>query len=43
MAAAGQAEAALGLLGPIYSWFTEGFEYPDLRNARALLDEVSKA
>ena len=36
-------EAALGLLGPIYAWFTEGFEYPDLRNARALLEELSKA
>jgi predicted ATPase len=36
-------EAALALLGPIYAWFTEGFEYPDLRNARALLEELSKA
>jgi hypothetical protein len=36
-------EAALGLLGPIYAWLTGGFEYPDLRNARALLEELSKA
>jgi class 3 adenylate cyclase/predicted ATPase len=35
-------DAALELLGPIYAGFTEGFEYPDLRNARALLDELAK-
>jgi class 3 adenylate cyclase/predicted ATPase len=33
--------AARELLGPIYAWFTEGFESPDLRTARALLDELS--
>jgi len=26
------------LLAPIYNWFTEGFDTPDLRDARALLD-----
>jgi predicted ATPase len=28
------------LLGPIYGWFTEGFDAPDLREARVLLDAV---
>ena len=38
----GKRGAGLELLKPIYSWFTEGFEYPELRNARALLDQLSK-
>jgi predicted ATPase len=38
----GKREAALELLGPIYAWFTEGFEYPELRGAHALLDELSE-
>jgi predicted ATPase len=29
------------LLAPIYSWFTEGFNTPDLRDAKALLDELA--
>ena len=29
------------LLGEIYGWFTEGFDTGDLRDARALLDELS--
>jgi predicted ATPase len=33
--------AARDLLGPIYGWFTEGFDYPELQAARALLDELS--
>ena len=28
------------LLAPIYGWFTEGLDTPDLVNARALLDEL---
>ena len=31
---------ARDLLGPVYSWFTEGFETPDLKEAKALLDEL---
>ena len=31
---------ARGLLAPIYGWFTEGFDTPDLMDARALLDEL---
>jgi len=29
------------LLQPVYSWFTEGFDTPDLKYAQALLNEVS--
>ena len=32
---------ARDLLTPIYGWFTEGFETPDLMRAKALLDELS--
>ena len=28
------------LLGPIYNWFTEGFDAPDLKDAKVLLDEL---
>jgi predicted ATPase len=28
------------LLVPVYDWFSEGFDTPDLRGARALLDEL---
>jgi predicted ATPase len=28
------------LLSPVYGWFTEGFDTPDLREARALLDAL---
>ena len=39
----GQRQAAYDLLAPIYGWFSEGFDSPDLRNARALLDELVRA
>jgi hypothetical protein len=29
------------LLAPIYGWFTEGFDTPDLKEAKALLDELN--
>ena len=29
-------------LAPVYSWFTEGFETPDLKDAKALLDELDQ-
>jgi predicted ATPase len=32
---------ARDVLAPIYNWFTEGFDTPDLRDARALLDELN--
>jgi predicted ATPase len=31
---------AYDLLAPIYGWFTEGFDTPDLRDAKALLDAL---
>ena len=27
-------------LAPVYGWFTEGFDTPDLRQAKALLDDL---
>lgn len=32
---------ARDLLAPVYGWFTEGFDTADLKDARALLDELS--
>jgi tetratricopeptide (TPR) repeat protein len=32
---------AYALLAPIYNWFTEGLDTPDLKDANALLDELS--
>ena len=37
----GKGVEASALLGPIYAWFTEGFDTPDLQEARALLDELA--
>jgi hypothetical protein len=28
------------MLEPIYDWFTEGFDTPDLREAKTLLSEL---
>jgi predicted ATPase len=39
----GKREAARQMLAEIYSWFTEGFDTADLRDARTLLDELSEA
>ncbi|MCP4385207.1 MAG: AAA family ATPase [Hyphomicrobiales bacterium] len=36
----GREAEALRLLAPIYEWFTEGFDTPDLRQARDLLSEL---
>ena len=33
----GKRDAARNLLGPIYDWFTEGFDTPVLQEAKALL------
>jgi predicted ATPase len=35
----GRREEPRDLLSPVYSWFTEGFETPDLKGAKALLAE----
>jgi DNA-binding winged helix-turn-helix (wHTH) protein/predicted ATPase len=36
----GRRAAARDLLAPVYTWFTEGFATPDLKEAKALLDEL---
>jgi predicted ATPase len=33
-------EEARAILAEIYNWFTEGFDTADLKDARALLDEL---
>jgi predicted ATPase len=37
----GKRQEARELLGPIYGWFTEGFDTLDLKEAKALLDELA--
>ena len=37
----GKADEARALLAPVYDWFTEGFETADLKDAKALLDELA--
>jgi predicted ATPase len=36
----GKRGEARNLLAPVYSWFTEGFDTLDLKEAKALLDEL---
>ena len=37
----GRRAEARDLLAPVYGWFTEGFDTPDLKDAKALLDELA--
>ncbi len=37
----GKTTEARDLLDPVYGWFTEGFDTADLKDAKALLDELS--
>jgi predicted ATPase len=37
----GKTAEARDLLAPVYGWFTEGFDTADLKEAKALLDELS--
>src|SRR5262249_5367331 len=37
----GKRQEAHDLLAPVYGWFTEGFDTPDLIEAKALLDELA--
>jgi predicted ATPase len=37
----GDRTAARDLLAPVYGWFTEGFDTADLKDAKALLEELS--
>jgi class 3 adenylate cyclase/tetratricopeptide (TPR) repeat protein len=41
LARKGKREEARGALGPVYGWFTEGFDTADLQSAEALLDELA--
>jgi predicted ATPase len=34
-------DEARDVLAPLYGWFTEGFDTPDLKEAKALLDELN--
>jgi predicted ATPase len=36
----GRRDEARAMLAKIYGWFTEGFDTPDLKDAKALLDEL---
>jgi predicted ATPase len=37
----GKRDEARDLLAPVYAWFTEGFDTLDLREAKALLEELA--
>jgi predicted ATPase len=37
----GRRTEAYDLVAPVYSWFTEGFDTPDLKEAKALLDQLA--
>jgi len=37
----GKSDEARDLLAPVYGWFTEGFDTLDLKEAKALLDELA--
>jgi predicted ATPase len=37
----GKPQQARELLAPVYGWFTEGFDTPDLQEAKALLNEMA--
>jgi predicted ATPase len=36
----GKCNEARDLIAPVYGWFTEGFDTLDLKEAKALLDEL---
>jgi len=38
----GKRDEARNLLAPVYGWFTEGFDTRDLKEAKALLEELQK-
>ena len=41
LATQGRRDEARAMLAEIYNWFTEGFDTADLKEAKALLDELS--
>jgi predicted ATPase len=38
----GRCDEARAMLADIYGWFTEGFDTADLKDAKALLEELSE-
>jgi len=38
----GKRDEARAMLADIYNWFTEGFDTADLKDAKALLDELTR-
>ena len=42
MASQGKRDEARTMLADIYNWFTEGFDTVNLKDAKALLDELSR-
>ncbi len=42
LASQGHRDEAHAMLGEIYGWFTEGFDTADLKDAKTLLDELSR-
>jgi predicted ATPase len=40
---AGRRDEARAMLAEIYNWFTEGFDTADLKDAKALLEELSNS
>ena len=38
----GRRSEAYDLLSPVYHWFTEGFDTLDLKEAKALLEELAQ-
>jgi predicted ATPase len=43
LASKGRRDEARATLAEIYDWFTEGFDLPDLKDAKALLNELSNS
>ena len=41
LARPGKPQQAHELLAPVYGWFTEGFDTLDLKEAKALLEELA--
>jgi predicted ATPase len=37
----GKRQETYDLLSPVYGWFTEGFDTADLKEAKALLDDLA--
>ena len=42
LAKQGRRDEARAMLAEIYNWFTEGFDTADLKDAKALLDELKE-